>query len=64
MGRPKSGATVTLAPGGFHLMMMELKGPLTKDSKVPMTLTFEKAGVIEVELAVEAMGASPPEHKH
>ena len=58
------GATVTLAPGGFHLMMMELKGPLTKDSKVPMTLTFEKAGVIEVELAVEAMGASPPEHKH
>ena len=58
------GATVTLAPGGFHLMMMELKGPLAKDSRVPVTLTFEKAGAVEVELAVEAMGASPPEHKH
>ncbi len=58
------GATVTLAPGGYHLMMMELKGPLAKDSRVPVTLTFEKAGVIEVELAVEAMGTSPPEQKH
>jgi copper(I)-binding protein len=53
-----AGGSVTLAPGGLHLMMMGLKAPLAKDTKVPLTLVFEKAGRIEVELAVEAMGAS------
>jgi copper(I)-binding protein len=58
------GATVTLAPGHFHLMMMGLKGPLKQGEKVPVTLVFEKAGSIDVELAVVAMGATPaPEHK-
>jgi copper(I)-binding protein len=56
------GATVTLAPGGFHLMMMGLKGPLTQGTKVPLTLVFEKAGKIDVELAIEGMGASHPAH--
>jgi copper(I)-binding protein len=56
------GATVTLAPGGFHLMMMGLKGPLKQGTKVPLTLVFEKAGKIDVELAVEGMGASHPAH--
>ena len=59
-----AGATVTLAPGGYHLMLMELKAPLLKDARVPVTLVFEKAGSIDVELTVEAMGASPSEHKH
>ena len=58
------GATVTLAPGHFHLMMMGLKGPLKQGEKVPVTLVFEKAGSIEGELAVLAMGATrAPEHK-
>jgi periplasmic copper chaperone A len=56
------GATVTLAPGGFHLMMMGLKGPLKQGTKVPLTLVFEKAGKIDVELAIEGMGASHPAH--
>lgn len=56
------GATVTLAPGGFHLMMMGLKGPLKQGARVPLTLTFEKAGRIDVELAVEGMGATHPSH--
>ena len=53
-----AGGSVTLAPGGYHLMMMGLKGPLKQGSTVPVTLVFEKAGTIDVELAVEAMGAS------
>ena len=57
------GATVTLAPGHLHLMMMGLKGPLKQGEKVPVTLVFEKAGPIDVELAVMAMGASAPQHK-
>jgi len=56
------GATVTLAPGGLHLMMMGLKAPLKQGEKVPVTLVFEKAGKIDVELAVEAMGATPGAH--
>jgi copper(I)-binding protein len=58
---PASGS-VTLAPGGFHLMMMGLKGPLKQGTSVLLTLVFEKAGRIDVELAVEAMGASHADH--
>jgi copper(I)-binding protein len=55
-----AGATVTLAPGGNHLMLIGLKKPLEKDTRVPVTLVFEKAGSIDVELAVGAMGSSRP----
>lgn len=54
------GATVELKPGGFHVMFMGLRAPFAKDAKVPLTLVFEKAGSIDVELAVQAMGAQPP----
>jgi len=58
------GTTVTLKPGGFHIMFMELKAPFAKDAKVPATLVFEKAGSIDVDLLVQAMGAQPPgQHK-
>lgn len=56
------GSTVTLKPGGYHIMFMELKAPLMKDAKVPVTLVFEKAGSIDVEFAVEAMGAGHSGH--
>ncbi|MCX5512494.1 hypothetical protein C3941_04645 [Kaistia algarum] len=53
--------TVKLAPGGYHIMFMQLKGPLKKGDKIPGTLTFEKAGTVKVEFAVEAIGAKAPE---
>ena len=56
------GATVMLKPGSYHIMFMELKAPLAKDAKVPLTLVFEKAGSIDVQLNVEAMGAMPHGH--
>ncbi len=56
------GATVTLKPGGFHIMFMELKVPFAVNGKVPLTLVFEKAGSIDVEMKVEAMGAGAPKH--
>ena len=60
-----AGGTVSLAPGGFHLMMMGLKEPLKQGSTVPLTLIFENAGSIDVELTVESLGAAKPsEHKH
>lgn len=51
------GGTVVLKPGGYHIMFMELKAPFAKDTKVPVTLVFEKAGTIDVPFTVEAMGA-------
>ena len=54
-----AGGSVTLAPGGYHLMFMQLKEPFKQDAKVPVTLVFEKAGSIDVELNVVAMGATP-----
>ena len=49
------GQSVTLAPGGYHLMMMDLKGPLKKGDKVPVTLAFEKAGEVKVTSTYKAL---------
>lgn len=57
-----AGGTVRLAPGGIHLMMMNLKEPLKQGAKVPLTLVFERAGTIDIELDVEGMGASHADH--
>ena len=46
---------ITLKPRGYHLWI-ELKAPLAQVQKVPVTLTFEKAGTRSIELAVEAPG--------
>jgi copper(I)-binding protein len=54
------GKTVKLAPGGYHLMMMDLKSPLKQGDKVPLTLEFEKAGKVQVTLDVQAVGAPGP----
>jgi copper(I)-binding protein len=55
-----SGKTVKLAPGGYHLMLMDLKGALKQGEQVPVTLQFEKAGAVQVTLDVEAVGAQTP----
>ena len=54
------GNSVKLAPGGYHLMMMDLKSPLKQGDKVPLTLSFEKAGKVQVTLDVQAVGAPGP----
>jgi hypothetical protein len=58
------GATVELKPGGYHIMFMGLKAPFAKDASIPVTLVFEKAGSIDVEMKVEAMGSAAPAHRH
>ena len=55
------GKTVKLAPGGYHLMMMDLKSPLKQGDKMPLTLEFEKAGKVAVSLDVEGVGAKGPD---
>jgi copper(I)-binding protein len=59
-----AGTTVELKPGGYHLMLQDLKTTLPKDTTVPMTLTFEDAkGVrstlaLKVPVAVNAPGSA------
>jgi copper(I)-binding protein len=55
------GKTVKLAPGGYHLMMFDLKSPLKQGDKLPVTLQFEKAGKVTVSLDVEGIGAKGPD---
>jgi periplasmic copper chaperone A len=54
------GKTVKLAPGGYHLMMSDLKSPLKRGDKLPVTLEFEKAGKVTVSLDVQGVGAQGP----
>src|SRR5215468_6049067 len=54
------GKTVKLAPGGHHLMLMDLKQPFKEGDKVPVTLQFEKAGKVTLSLDVQGVGAQVP----
>jgi periplasmic copper chaperone A len=48
------GTTVTLGTGGYHIMLTGLVHPLDVGDEVPLTLTFERAGTIELSACVEA----------
>lgn len=52
-----AGASIALKPGGYHIMFLDLKAPLKEGTKVDGTLTFEKAGTVAVQFAVEGIGA-------
>lgn len=62
-----SGKTVEIKPGGYHVMLMDLKAPLVANSTVPVTFTFQDAKgnktTQELKLPVKSM-AMPTEHKH
>ena len=57
-----AGATMSLAPGGYHVMFIGLKKPLVAGQSVPLKLTFAKAGTVDVEVTVAPLdgAASPP----
>jgi copper(I)-binding protein len=61
----KPGETVELKPGGYHLMFMDLKQPLKQGDALKATLKFEKAGSLDVNFNVNALGATSgniPQH--
>ncbi len=52
---------ITLKPGGNHIMFMGLTKPFKLGDKISATLTFEKAGTVDIDFSVNAMvGKSPP----
>lgn len=44
-----AGEEVSLEPGGYHIMLFELKAPIADGDTIPVTLTFEKAGEVTVD---------------
>jgi len=56
----KPGETVTLAPGGFHMMLLDLKAPLEQGKTLKATLKFDHAGTVDVEYPIAAIGAPAP----
>ena len=69
-----AGQTMELKPGGYHVMLMELKEQMVGGTVVPITLVFENSAgerfVQEIEAPVTALGAAregmgqPQQHQH
>ena len=55
----KPGETVELKPGSFHVMFVGVKKPLSAGEQFKATLVFEKAGSVNVDYEVRAMGSQP-----
>lgn len=58
-----AGGSVELKPGAFHIMFLDINRSIAEGEMVAGTLTFEKAGTVNVEFVVEAMGGEPA-HDH
>lgn len=58
-----AGGTFELKPGGAHLMLVDLKRPLAKGERVPLTLKLESGGELQVDLTVEPLGARRPANR-
>ena len=59
-----AGETVRLEPGGYHLMLIDVERPFAAGERIPVTLTFESAGTVTVELSVDAPKAHEPADTH
>jgi copper(I)-binding protein len=61
-----AGRVVELKPGGYHVMLMDLKQPLKKGDTVPITLKIQgkdgKSQDVEVKAEVRELGAAAPKH--
>jgi copper(I)-binding protein len=55
-----AGGSVSLKPGGYHVMLIDLKQPLKEGDSVPLTLVFDKAGKLDVDVMVEEAEAQAP----
>lgn len=58
------GKAVALAPGGYHIMLMDLAGPLAAGDRALVSLTFEQAGTITVPFPVTGAAPGAGEHSH
>jgi copper(I)-binding protein len=62
-----AGGRIVLAPGGLHVMLVDLARPLVAGDAFPMTLTFERAGSVDVSVRIEPLtprGGPQAAHAH
>ena len=63
-----AGKAVDLKPGGYHVMLLDLKAPLKAGDTVALTLVIEGQGgqreTLTVKAPVKALGVAGTEHKH
>ncbi len=57
-----AGETVALEPGGLHVILMGLKEPLEQGKSFPLTLEFDKAGTVTVDVVVNVIGGKAEQH--
>ncbi len=53
-----AGSKMALTPGGYHVMFVGLRKPLVAGDHVPLALTFEKAGTVDVDVTVTPLDAA------
>lgn len=56
-----AGGLMELKPHSYHLMLEELSSPLAEGERIPLTLNFEEAGSIAIELNVQSLDADTHE---
>jgi copper(I)-binding protein len=59
-----AGGTATLKPGSFHIMFVGLKRPFKQGEMIPVTLTFARAGKVDVQFKVEPVTFGGQNHDH
>lgn len=59
-----AGGSVELKPGGYHIMFMGISEPFAEGTNVPVTLQFETAGNVELELPVRLVKGQAQGHDH
>ncbi len=59
-----AGKPVTLAPGGYHIMLMGLQKPLVAGQMIPVQLRFQHAPPMDLEVKVAPIGAQGPAMEH
>jgi copper(I)-binding protein len=57
-GNIAPGITLDMKPGGSHIMLMGLKGPLKEGETIDVTLSFEKSGEVKTTAKVQPLGAN------
>lgn len=57
-----AGESVSFEPGGFHIMLLDLKAPLNEGDRIPLTLSFERTGQLELTVPVKKITALMPHH--
>ena len=59
-----AGGKLAMKSGGVHIMLMGLKAPLRPGAKLPLTLRFQRAGLVRTSVPVVAPGSVPAEAAH